>query len=53
MQKKIGRGTIVADKKTQDMAQFYNECQNKGYTDMQDETQSLKAKVIAMDLGLN
>ncbi len=49
----IGRGTIVADKKTQDMAQFYNECQNKGYTDMQDETQSLKAKVIAMDLGLN
>lgn len=31
---------------------FYQQCLQKGYTDMNDETQSLKAKVIAMDLGL-
>lgn len=35
------------------MAEFYRACQEKGYTDMSDEAQSLKAKVIAMDLGLN
>lgn len=43
----------MADKKTELMAQFYAECQQKGYTDMTDETQSLKAKVIATDLKLN
>ena len=43
----------MADKKTQLMAQFYQQCQEKGYTDMHDATQSLKAKVIATDLGLN
>lgn len=31
---------------------FYKECVNKGYANMTDETQSLKAKVIATDLGL-
>ena len=34
------------------MLRFYEECQNKGCTDMQDDTQSLKAKDIAADLGL-
>ena len=34
------------------MAQFYEQCKNKGYTNMRDDTQSLKAKVIATDLGL-
>ena len=34
------------------MAQFYEQCLSKGYTDMQDDQQSLKAKVIASDLGL-
>lgn len=43
----------MADKKTELMAQFYTECQQKGYTDMADDTQSLKAKVIATDLKLN
>lgn len=43
----------MADKKTELMAQFYAECQKKGYTDMTDDTQSLKAKVIATDLKLN
>jgi len=43
----------MADKKTQLMAQFYQQCQQKGYTDMSDSTQSLKAKVIATDLKLN
>ena len=42
----------MADLKTQKMAQFYEQCQSKGYTDMRDDTQSLKAKVIAADLGL-
>ena len=42
----------MADKKTELMAQFYAECQQKGYTDMTDDTQSLKAKVIATDLKL-
>ena len=31
---------------------FYLQCIENGYTDMKDETQSLKAKVIAMDLNL-
>ena len=43
----------MADKKTELMAQFYAKCQQKGYTDMTDDTQSLKAKVIATDLKLN
>ena len=43
----------MADKKTTCMAEFYQLCQKKGYTNMHDETQSLKAKVIATDLGLN
>ena len=34
------------------MAEFYRQCKQKGYTDMTDDTQSLKAKVIASDLGL-
>ena len=32
---------------------FYKQCMEKGYVDMTDATQSLKAKVIASDLGLN
>lgn len=43
----------MADKKTQLMAQFYVTCRRKGYTDMTDPAQSLKAKVIATDLNLN
>ena len=43
----------MADRKTQLMAQFYETCQQKGYTNMDDPTQSLKAKVIATDLNLN
>lgn len=35
------------------MSEFYRECQRKGYTDMLDRTQSLNAKVIATDLGLD
>ena len=35
------------------LLEFYSECQKNGYTDMKDKTQSLKAKVIASDLGLN
>lgn len=31
---------------------FYEECSNKGYHNMFDATESLKAKVIATDLGL-
>lgn len=42
----------MASIKAQLMAQFYEQCQKKGYTDMRDATQSLKAKVIATDLGL-
>lgn len=34
------------------MMQFYMQCLEKGYVDMNDDTQSLKAKVIATDLGL-
>lgn len=46
-------GNGIADSKTLKMAQFYEQCQAKGYTDMSDEAQALKAKVIAADLGLN
>ena len=42
----------MADRKTQLMSEFYEKCQKMGYTDMKDSTQSLKAKVIATDLGL-
>jgi len=42
----------LVDEKTRLMVQFYEECQKKGYTDMTDTTQSLKAKVIATDLNL-
>lgn len=34
-------------------ARFLEQCQKNGYTDMSDPNQSLKAKVIATDLGLN
>lgn len=34
------------------LLQFYSECQKQGYSDMKDNTESLKAKVIATDLGL-
>lgn len=34
------------------MSEFYLQCQEKGYTNMADPTQSLKAKVIATDLNL-
>ena len=37
----------MASKKIQLMAQFYEQCKNKGYTNMRDDTQSLKAKVVA------
>ena len=35
------------------LIEFYKECTSKGYTDMTDETQALKAKVIASDMGLS
>ena len=35
------------------MAQFYSRCQENGYTDMDDAKQSLKAKMIAMELKLD
>ena len=38
--------------KQQKLYNFYSQCIAKGYTDMTDVTQSLKAKVIASDLGL-
>lgn len=42
----------MADQHTQQMALFYEKCQEKGYLDMLDSVQSLKAKVIATDLNL-
>ena len=42
----------MASNKTQLMAQFYEQCRKQKYTNMHDEKQSLKAKVIATDLGL-
>lgn len=38
--------------KEQKLYSFYSQCNEKGYIDMTDDTQSLKAKVIASDLGL-
>ena len=38
--------------KEEKLYSFYSQCAAKGYTDMTDDTQSLKAKVIASDLGL-
>ena len=38
--------------KEQKLHSFYLACVNKGYTDMKDDTQSLKAKVIATDMGI-
>ncbi|SEA89495.1 hypothetical protein SAMN05216349_14613, partial [Oribacterium sp. KHPX15] len=38
--------------KEQKLYSFYSQCIAKGYTDMADDTQSLKAKVIASDLDL-
>ena len=38
--------------KTKRLIEFYQTCQAKGYTDMLDDTQSLKAKVIASDMKL-
>ena len=35
------------------LVDFYKQCIDNGYTDMNDGTQSLKAKVIASDLGLD
>jgi len=43
----------MAGKKEMLMAQFYEQCQQKGYTDMTNADHSLKAKVIATDLNLN
>ncbi len=34
------------------LMEFYKQCKEKGYTDMTDDKQSLKAKVIARDLGI-
>ena len=42
----------MKDYKSEMMASFYRQCQEKGWTDMTDETHRLKAKVIASDLGL-
>lgn len=42
----------MSDNKTEKMAEFYRLCVEKGYIDMSDEKQSLKAKVIATDLNL-
>jgi len=39
-------------KKEELLAEFYIACAEKGYLDMTDSVQSLKAKVIAEDLGL-
>ncbi len=43
----------MTERKKHLMAKFYELCKQKGYKDMSDSTQSLKAKVIATDLGLN
>jgi len=42
----------MADKKTVKMAEFYRQCKKKGYLNMRSDTESLKAKVIAEDMGL-
>ena len=42
----------MASNKDLKLAEFYEQCKRHGYTDMHDDVQSLKAKVIATDLGL-
>lgn len=42
----------MASNKDLKLAEFYEQCKRHGYTDMHDDVQSLKAKVIAADLGL-
>ena len=44
---------MATESRNDKLWEFYSECQKNGYTDMKDKTQSLKAKVIASDLGLN
>lgn len=44
---------MSANDRNEKLLAFYSACQNGGYTNMSDSTQSLKAKVIASDLGLN
>lgn len=44
---------MATETRNDKLLEFYSECQRNGYTDMKDKTQSLKAKVIASDLGLN
>lgn len=44
---------MATEKRDDKLLKFYSECQSKGYTDMNDSTHSLKAKVIANDLGLS
>lgn len=47
-------GRIMATETRNDkLLKFYDECEKNGYIDMRDKTQSLKAKVIATDLGLS
>ncbi len=43
---------MAAYKNEKQLMDFYKQCKEKGYTDMTDEKQSLKAKVIAVDLGI-
>lgn len=38
---------------TKKKAEFYEKCVENNWTDMNDDTQSLKAKVLAKDMGLN
>lgn len=38
---------------TKKKAEFYEKCIKNNWTDMNDDTQSLKAKVLAKDMGLN
>ena len=42
----------MAVSKKEKLIKFYEECLNKSYLDMTDSDQALKAKVVAMDLGL-
>ena len=42
----------MAYKNENQLIEFYKQCIKNGYTDMQDDKQSLKAKVIAVDLGI-
>ena len=40
------------NEKEKQLYNFYKQCLEKNYNDMQDATESLKAKVIATDLGI-